>query len=132
MRQAIAAAMAHAKREIPHYYLSQDIDLTPASAWLARRNTELPPARRLLMAVLFIKAVALTLKGFRELNGFDHEGRFDPSAVIHVGCATAIRGGGLVAPAIHDTDQLDLDSLMARLRDLVTRVRSGGPRLGVG
>ncbi len=128
MRKAIAAAMAHAKREIPHYYLSQDIDLTPASAWLARRNAELPPERRLLMGVLFIKAVALTLKDFRELNGFDHEGRFEPSAAIHVGCAIAIRGGGLVAPAIHDTDQLDLDSLMSRLRDLVTRVRSGGLR----
>ncbi|TNF56951.1 MAG: 2-oxo acid dehydrogenase subunit E2 [Gammaproteobacteria bacterium] len=128
MRQAIAAAMAHAKREIPHYYLSQDIDLTPASDWLARRNAELPPERRLLMGVLFIKAVALTLTGFPELNGFDREGRFAPSAAIHVGCATAIRGGGLVAPAIHDTDQLDLDSLMARLRDLVTRVRSGGLR----
>ena len=128
MRQAIAAAMAHSKREIPHYYLSQDIDLTPASDWLARRNAELPPERRLLMGVLFIKAVALTLKGFPELNGFDREGRFAPSAAIHVGCATAIRGGGLVAPAIHDTDQLDLDSLMARLRDLVARVRGGGLR----
>jgi len=128
MRQAIAAAMAHSKREIPHYYLSQDIDLTPASDWLARRNAELPPERRLLMGVLFIKAVALTLKGFPELNGFDREGCFEPSAAIHVGCATAIRGGGLVAPAIHDTNQLDLDSLMARLRDLVARVRSGGLR----
>ncbi len=128
MRQAIAAAMAHAKREIPHYYLSQDIDLTPASDWLARRNAELPPEQRLLMGVLFIKAVALTLKGFPELNGFDREGRFEPSAAIHVGCATAIRGGGLVAPAIHDTDHLDLDTLMAKLRDLVARVRSGGLR----
>ncbi len=128
MRQAIAAAMAHSKREIPHYYLSQDIDLTPASDWLARRNAELPPERRLLMGVLFIKAVALTLKGFPELSGFDREGRFEPSAAIHVGCATAIRGGGLVAPAIHDTDQLDLDSLMARLRDLVARVRGGSLR----
>ncbi len=128
MRQAIAAAMAHSKREIPHYYLSQDIDLTPASDWLARRNATLPPERRLLMGVLFIKAVALTLKGFPEFNGFDREGRFAPSAAIHVGCATAIRGGGLVAPAIHDTDQLDLDSLMARLRDLVARVRGGGLR----
>lgn len=128
MRQAIAAAMAHSKREIPHYYLSQDIDLTPSSDWLARRNAELPPERRLLLGVLFIKAVALTLKGFPELNGFDREGRFEPSAAIHVGCATAIRGGGLVAPAIHATEQLDLDTLMAKLRDLVARVRSGGLR----
>jgi pyruvate dehydrogenase E2 component (dihydrolipoamide acetyltransferase) len=37
----------------------------------------------------------------------------------------AIRGGGLVAPAIHDTDKLSLDALMAKMRDLVARVRAG-------
>jgi pyruvate dehydrogenase E2 component (dihydrolipoamide acetyltransferase) len=125
MREAIAAAMAHSKREIPHYYLSHAIDLTPASDWLARRNADLPPDRRVLMGVLFIKAVALTLRRFPELNGFDRDGRFEPATGIHVGTATAIRGGGLVAPAIHDADQLDLDTLMARLRDLVARVRAG-------
>ena len=125
MREAIAAAMARSKREIPHYYLSQTIDLTPASDWLARRNVELPPQRRVLMGVLFIKTVALTLRSFPELNGFDRKGRFEPAAGIHVGSATAIRGGGLVAPAIHDADQLDLDTLMDRLRDLVARVRAG-------
>lgn len=125
MREAIAAAMARSKREIPHYYLSQTIDLTPATDWLARRNAELPPERRVLMGVLFIKAVALTLRGFPELNGFDRGGRFEPAPGIHVGSATAIRGGGLVAPAIHDADQLSLDALMERLRDLVARVRAG-------
>ena len=39
--------------------------------------------------------------------------------------AIAIRGGGLVAPAIHDTDQLPLDALMEQLRDLTGRVRAG-------
>jgi pyruvate dehydrogenase E2 component (dihydrolipoamide acetyltransferase) len=125
MREAIAAAMARSKREIPHYYLSQTIDLTPASDWLARRNAERPPERRVLMGVLFIKAVALALKSFPELNGFDRGGRFEPAAGIHVGSATAIRGSGLVAPAIHDVDKLDLDTLMDRLRDLVARVRAG-------
>jgi pyruvate dehydrogenase E2 component (dihydrolipoamide acetyltransferase) len=126
MREAIAAAMCRSKREIPHYYLSQDIDLTPAADWLGARNAERAPDQRLLMSVLFIKAVALTLRDFPELNGFDREGRFEASQAIHVGCATAIRGGGLVAPALHDTDRLDLDTLMDRLRDLVARVRGGG------
>jgi pyruvate dehydrogenase E2 component (dihydrolipoamide acetyltransferase) len=77
------------------------------------------------MGVLFVKAVALALKKFPELNGFDHGGRFEAAAGIHVGTATAIRGGGLLAPAIHDVDTLDLDTLMDRLRDLVARVRAG-------
>jgi pyruvate dehydrogenase E2 component (dihydrolipoamide acetyltransferase) len=39
--------------------------------------------------------------------------------------AIALRGGGLVAPAIHDADKKGLDQLMADLRDLITRVRGG-------
>jgi pyruvate dehydrogenase E2 component (dihydrolipoamide acetyltransferase) len=128
MRQAIAAAMSRAKREIPHYYLAHDMDLTEANDWLSRRNAERPPAERLLLGALLIKAVALTLRDFPELNGFDRDGRLEASESIHVGTATAIRGGGLVAPAIHNADQLDLDALMARLRDLVARVRRGGLR----
>lgn len=128
MREAIAAAMSRSKRTIPHYYLGHDIDLTPAAGWLAARNAELPPDGRLLMGVLLIKAVAVTLHAFPELNGFDRDGRFEPSEAIHIGTATAIRGGGLVAPAIHDADRLDLATLMERLRDLVARVRNGSLR----
>jgi pyruvate dehydrogenase E2 component (dihydrolipoamide acetyltransferase) len=128
MREAIAAAMARSKREIPHYYLSHAIDLTSASDWLNAQNAEQPPDRRILLGVLFIKAAAVTLHQFPELNGFDRDGRFDPGNGVHVGCAIAIRGGGLVAPAIHDADQLDLHTLMARLRDLVARARAGSLR----
>lgn len=34
MRQAIAAAMARSKREIPHYYMATNIDMSRALAWL--------------------------------------------------------------------------------------------------
>ena len=44
---------------------------------------------------------------------------------MHAGVAINIRGTGLVAPAIHDSDQLGLDALMAAMRDLVVRVRAG-------
>ncbi|KAA6186002.1 2-oxo acid dehydrogenase subunit E2 [Thiohalocapsa marina] len=128
MRQAIAAAMSRSKREIPHYYLSHDIDLTAATDWLTARNAQLPPDQRLLLGALLIKAVALSLDKFPELNGFDRDGHFEPAQGVHIGCATAIRGGGLVAPALHDADQLQLPTLMTRLRDLVGRVRSGGLR----
>jgi pyruvate dehydrogenase E2 component (dihydrolipoamide acetyltransferase) len=128
MREAIAAAMSRSKREIPHYYLSHTIDLTATVDWLSAQNAARAPSRRLLLGVLFIKAVALTLRRFPELNGIDRDGRFEPAAGIHVGTATAIRGGGLVAPAIHHADQLDLDSLMDRLRDLVARARAGSLR----
>lgn len=125
MRTAIAAAMARSKREIPHYYLEHSIDVTAALDWLARTNESRPPAERLLAGALLLKAVALALKRFPDFNGVYDAGAFRPSAAIHVGVAIAIRGGGLVAPAIHDTDTLSLDAVMAGLRDLTARVRAG-------
>lgn len=128
MRRAIAAAMARSKREIPHYYLSHSIDAGAAMDWLELYNAERMPADRLLFAVLLIKASTLALRDYPEFNGFWREDRYEPSEAIHVGVAIAIRGGGLVAPAIHHSDQLPLSELMTRLRDLTGRVRRGGFR----
>ena len=125
MRQAIAAAMARSKREIPHYYLGTTIDMHRTQRWLADTNATRPPTERLLLGALLLKAVALALRKSPELNGFHVDGVFRPSAAIHVGMAVAIRGGGLVAPAIHDTAERSLDDLMRALRDLVARVRAG-------
>jgi pyruvate dehydrogenase E2 component (dihydrolipoamide acetyltransferase) len=125
MRAAVAAAMSRSKREIPHYYLSDTVDLHAAQDWVARANAERPPDQRILMGALLLKAVALAARKFPELNGFFQDGKFAPSPAIHVGMAIAIRGGGLVAPAIHDVADLSLDDLMPAMRDLVARVRAG-------
>jgi pyruvate dehydrogenase E2 component (dihydrolipoamide acetyltransferase) len=128
MRQAIAAAMARSKREIPHYYLGTTIDLEPALTWLAERNAQRPVAERILPAVLMLKAVALACRQHPAFNGFWIDDAFEPGPGVHLGAAISLRTGGLIAPAIHDADRLDLDALMAALRDLVRRARSGGLR----
>ena len=125
MREAIAAAMSRAKREIPHYYLAHTIELTAADAWLDHHNAARDPAERVLLGALFIKAVALAAQQYPEFNGHFVDGRFTPAPAVHAGLAINIRGVGLVAPAIHDAEQLDVDALMAATRDLVTRVRAG-------
>lgn len=128
MRQAIAAAVTRSKREIPHYYIGHTIDLGPALAWLAERNRDRPIARRLVHSALLLKAVALTLRDFPELNARWVEGRVAPDADINVGLAIALRDGGLVAPALHKADVLSVDELMARMMDLVERARAGALR----
>ncbi|MDW8123865.1 MAG: dihydrolipoamide acetyltransferase family protein [Geminicoccaceae bacterium] len=128
MRKAIAAAMSRAKREIPHYYLEAVVAMHRALAFLEERNRDRPPPERLLPATLLLKATARALAKTPELNGFWLEGGFRPGPGIHLGWAIALRGGGLVAPAIHDVDRLSLDALMAALRDLVQRARTGGLR----
>jgi pyruvate dehydrogenase E2 component (dihydrolipoamide acetyltransferase) len=124
MRRAIARSMAHSKREIPHYYLANHIDLDRALRWLTAQNEERPISGRILPAVLLLKATALALRETPDLNGHWVDDRFRPSDAIHLGVAISLREGGLVAPAIHDADRLALDEMMASLRDLVSRARS--------
>ena len=125
MRQAIAAAMTRSKREIPHYYLSTTIDMQPALAWLASENQRRSVQDRLLSGVLQLKAVALALREVPELSGFWIDGKVVPGPGIHLGVAISLRGGGLVAPALHDADRQSLDDLMRAFRDVVLRARAG-------
>jgi pyruvate dehydrogenase E2 component (dihydrolipoamide acetyltransferase) len=128
MRAAIGAAMSRAKREIPHLYLSTTIDLESAVTWLAAENQRRPVTERLLPAVLFLKAVARACVEVPGLNGYWHEHAFVAGQGVHVGCAIALRGGGLVAPAIHDVPGKTVSAVAAALSDLVQRARAGGLR----
>jgi pyruvate dehydrogenase E2 component (dihydrolipoamide acetyltransferase) len=128
LRQTIGAAMARSKREVPHYYLGTTIDMQRTMAWLADENLRRPVADRLLYGVLLIKAVALALREVPELNSIWRGADAARSEAIHVGVAISLRGGGLVAPALHDTDRQSLGDLMRSFRDLVRRARAGGLR----
>ena len=125
MRTAIAAAMARSKREIPHYYLEHQVDVTACEQWLTQKNATRPPDNRLLIGALAIKAAALAARRFPAFNGFYRDGKFEPASAVHAGVAIAIRGGGLAAPALHEADQISVDELMAGMRDLVQRTRAG-------
>ena len=125
MRAAIGALMARSKREIPHYYLQQEIDMSRAIEWLHETNLERPVNDRLLPSVLLLSAVARAAAEMPEMNGFWIDGEFRPGSGVHLGVAISLRGGGLVAPALHDADRKSLAEIMAGVRDLVQRARAG-------
>ncbi|WP_152103873.1 2-oxo acid dehydrogenase subunit E2, partial [Rhodococcus aetherivorans] len=128
MRRAIASAMGRSKREIPHYYLSEQIPLARALDWLTEYNAQRPVTERVLLAALLLKAVALATLRYPEMSGFWTDGEFHPAPAAHVGVAVSLRQGGLIAPAIHDVADLALPELMAALADLVKRARAGSLR----
>lgn len=125
MRRAIAAAMSRAKREIPHYYLTHEIDLQTAQDGLTARNAERTPEQRLLMGALLIHATIRALARVPELNGRFEAESYTPSAPVHCGLAVALRGGGLIAPAILNAGAMDAEAIMDAMRDIVARTRSG-------
>ena len=124
-RATIAALMSRAKREIPHYYVATTVDLALLTEWLRRTNRERSVNERIVPVAALLKATALAAREHPELNGFWQDDRFVPGDGVHLGVAVAVRDGALVAPAIHDTADLELPGLMAALRDLVRRARAG-------
>ncbi|MEW9920904.1 dihydrolipoamide acetyltransferase family protein [Marimonas sp. MJW-29] len=125
MRRAIGAAMSRSKRTIPHFYLSQTIDIEPAKDWLAAHNAKVPPAERVLMGALLVRAVVRAATKVRVMNGHYTDDAFHPSERVNAGVAVALRGGGLVAPALIDADRMSLAETMVAMRDLVSRARAG-------
>lgn len=124
MRQAIAKAMSRSNAEIPHYYLSIPINMTPALAWLAEINAKRGIEERILPAALLIRAVVRALEEVPELNGYWQNDNHLLSKSINPGIAIALRKGGLITPALLNTQEMSLDQTMQALDDLITRTRA--------
>lgn len=130
MRRVIGAAMARSKREIP--LLPRSENFNGLRAALAQAGQRKPHRRSAPVAGGAAAARGRTgAPPDPTLNGFYENGAFRAGDGIHIGWAVALRGGGLVAPAIHDVDKKSLDELMTGLRDVVMRARGGALR-GIG
>lgn len=125
MRQAIARAMSRSNAEIPHYYLTTSINMTPALHWLEALNATRGIKERILPAALLIRAVVLALKTVPELNGFWENDAPNISPAINPAIAIALRKEGLITPALLNADSMGLDETMHQLDDLITRTRAG-------
>lgn len=123
IRMAVAAAMSKSNREIPHYYLEKKIDMTKALAWLQEANKQRTVANRLLPVVLFIKAMAKSLKEVPDLNAVWENGLLQKTE-INIGFVVSLRNGGIIVPAIPQSDTKSADEIMAALNDLIPRARA--------
>ena len=99
--------------------------MSAALKWLEDQNRQRSIKDRLLPAVVTLRAVARALSEVPALNGFWTDDRHQPQQGIHIGFAISLRGGGLIAPAIHDVDRKSPDEIMTAMRDVITRARSG-------
>ena len=123
IRSAVAAAMSKSNKEIPHYYLIKNIDITKALNWLKEINRQKPVKNRLLPIVLFIKATAKALVEFPDLNAVWENGIIQKKE-INIGLVVSLKTGGIVVPAIHQVNLKSIDEIMEILNDLIPRART--------
>jgi pyruvate dehydrogenase E2 component (dihydrolipoamide acetyltransferase) len=125
MRRTIAQRMAASKREIPHFYVTMEIDMEEA----VRLKKSLETTELFDEAVTFndivIKACALALGRYPRMNSsFENEGiRIHPS--INIGMAVAVEDG-LIVPVIKECQQLTLPQIARHAHRLVAKAAQGG------
>jgi len=125
MRRAIARVMTTAWQQIPHYQVATRIDVHVPLAALEARNAEHTAAERILPAALLVRAAARAAAAVPGVNGHWVDEAFVPGDGVHVAVVIALRSGGLLAPVIRDAADKDLAAVMAEMRSLVTRARTG-------
>ncbi|HET8987423.1 MAG TPA: dihydrolipoamide acetyltransferase family protein, partial [Humibacillus sp.] len=125
MRRSIAALMTVSNQQIPHYHLSLTVDLWRSLQWMKERNRELEMSERLVPAALLLVATARAAAAVPELNGHWIDGTFRPAEDIDLGLILSLRSGGLLVPAIAGADRLTIEEMMASIKVLTRRARSG-------
>jgi pyruvate dehydrogenase E2 component (dihydrolipoamide acetyltransferase) len=127
LRAAIGRRMKEAKQQVPHFYVTSEYNMEPVMQMRKQINEMLPEGEKLSVNDFIIKAAALTLRQFPNLNA-----SLDGDAVIrrgqvNIGVAVAVEGG-LLTVVSRDTDRKSLRQISAEVRSMVARARSGKVR----
>jgi pyruvate dehydrogenase E2 component (dihydrolipoamide acetyltransferase) len=126
MRATIAKRMAESMREIPHFYVTVEVDMSEA----VRIRAALKSSERVSVDVTYthflMKAIAIALQQHPRLNAsFVDEGR-EFKAEINIGVAVSL-DDGLLVPVVHGCDKLSLLEIAAQANAMVERARTGKP-----
>lgn len=125
MRQAIARLTTRSKREVPHYYVTVEIDMGEAMELRRKLNQRLDPQGvRISVNDLLIKACALALVKHPAFNTSYVQDKLQQHADINVGIAIALPEGGLVVPAVLDCGAKSLVDIARATKDLIERTQA--------
>jgi pyruvate dehydrogenase E2 component (dihydrolipoamide acetyltransferase) len=126
IRKTTGKRMAESKQVIPHFYVTSKVDMDAAIAFREQVNAQLADdASKVSFNDLIVKAVALALREFPNLNTTLEGDTLYDHANIDVNIAVAIEGG-LIAPFVTDADKKSLGTIAREAKDLIKRAREGG------
>lgn len=124
LRQAIARRMTESKTSVPHFYVTSEINMEAALALRKQINALLPEEEKVTVNDLIVKAVALALRDYPNLNASFAGDKFVRHNRINVGVAVAVEGG-LLTVVSKDTDKTAVSQIAAANKAMIARARSG-------
>jgi pyruvate dehydrogenase E2 component (dihydrolipoamide acetyltransferase) len=126
MRSRIAAGTVESQQTIPHFYVTTEIDVEALLELRKQLNATVPEdGTRISVNDLVVKATALTLREFPNLNSHFYGDKIAHFKRINVAIAVAMPGGGVIYVVAHDADKVALGTLAADNKAKALRAREG-------
>jgi len=131
MQATIARRMSESKSTVPEFTVTVEARVDQAVSLRQQLKESVPGAEKVTMTDMLVRACALALRKFPEVNTSWVDGRFQRKRAINIGLAVApSEGMGLLVPVVHDADVKDLIQISIESRQVIERARSGRPHEG--
>ena len=124
LRRTIAQRMTQSKQTVPHFYITNSVLMDDALTLRKHFNQDLPQDQQITVNDMVMKATALALRDFPNLNASYIDDRIVNHPEIHVGAAVAVEGGVLTVVS-RQTDKRNIADLARDNRAMIQRARSG-------
>jgi pyruvate dehydrogenase E2 component (dihydrolipoamide acetyltransferase) len=123
MRKTIARRLTESKQQVPHFYLTIDVDAEPLAAARASINAELADSgEKISLNDLLIKACAVALRRVPAVNASFLGDSVAYHDRVDISVAVAIPDG-LVTPVVRNADQLGVLAIARTVKDLAARAK---------
>jgi pyruvate dehydrogenase E2 component (dihydrolipoamide acetyltransferase) len=124
MQKTIARRLTESKQTVPHFYIGNEIDMTAALKLRQELNVALTEEGiKISVNDLIVKACALALEKFPEVNGSYKDGQFVLYKRIAIGIAVDVPSG-LVVPVIRDVNTKGLRTIAREAKSLVAKAQT--------
>jgi pyruvate dehydrogenase E2 component (dihydrolipoamide acetyltransferase) len=125
-RKRIVAVTVESKQQIPHFYVTTEMDVEALLTLRKQLNDSLPEnAAKISVNDMVVKAAALTLRQFPNLNSHYYGDKVARHKRINIGIAVALANGGLMYVVARDADKMALGALAQNNKDMIARAREG-------
>lgn len=121
-RRAISRLMVASKRDVPHFYVSSEIEVDDALGYIS--SVQAVSGEHISLTAVLVRATVVALRNHPVLNAVWRDGELFLADEANVAVAISLEQG-LVAPAVFERDATSIASAARALNDLVSRARDG-------
>lgn len=127
LRAAIGKRMQGSWQEIPHFFITTEYDVGEMLKTRKQLNKELPDEDKVSVNDFVIRAAALALREYPNLNASISGTELTRHGDIHIGVAVAVQNG-LLTVVVRNADQKPIKQISEEARGMIQRVKEGKVR----